>query len=79
MKTAEEIAIKYVYGNHNALTDRQEFEDMKNDIIEFAKMHAEDALKQASEDAEVITMCQHGYGVLDRQSILNSYPLSLIK
>lgn len=30
--SAREIAEKYVYGRHDALTDRQEIEDMVSDI-----------------------------------------------
>jgi len=38
----EEIAKKYVYGNHDALTDRQEIKDMILDIENYAKeYHAE--------------------------------------
>ena len=35
--TAREIAEKYVYGKHNALTDKQEVEDMIKDIAEYSK------------------------------------------
>ena len=35
--TAREIAEKYVYGKHDALTDNQEIEDMIKDIEDFAK------------------------------------------
>ncbi len=34
--TAKEIAKKYVYGRHNALTDSQEVKDMIADIEEYA-------------------------------------------
>ena len=34
-----EIAEKYVYGNHDALTDSQEIKDMVFDIEEYAKEH----------------------------------------
>ena len=37
MKTAKDIAEKYVYGNHDALTDSQEITDMVKDIEGFAK------------------------------------------
>lgn len=36
--TAREIAEKYVFGRHDALTDNQEIEDMIKDIEEFAKV-----------------------------------------
>ena len=35
--TAREIAEKYVYGKHNALTDKQEIKDMIKDIDTYAK------------------------------------------
>jgi len=35
--TAKEIAEKYVYGRHDALTDSQEVKDMISDIDEYAK------------------------------------------
>ena len=34
---ARKIAIKYVYGNHDALTDEQEVKDMTKDIIDLVK------------------------------------------
>jgi hypothetical protein len=50
-------------------------------LIEFAKLHVEAALKQASEKADVIF---EGAGhsadaYVDKKSILNSYPLTNIK
>lgn len=52
-------------------------------MIEFAKLHVKQALKQASESADVIFddgQCEtnQAYSV-DKDSILNSYPLDLIK
>lgn len=35
--TPREIAEKYVYGKHDALTDKQEVEDMITDIENYAK------------------------------------------
>lgn len=45
-------------------------------MIEFAKMHVEEALKQASEQVYVsdTVFCE-----IDRDSILNAYPLENIK
>lgn len=48
-------------------------------MIEFAKLHVEEALKQFLENAETEILCQHGYGIFDEDSILNAYPLILIK
>lgn len=39
-----DIAIKYVRGQHDALTDKQEIKDMAQDILDFAKNYA---LKQS--------------------------------
>ena len=33
-KLARQIAMKYVYGDHNALTDEQEIQDMTKDITD---------------------------------------------
>ena len=77
MKTAAEF---FDEGNLNNVTDM---------LIEFAKMHVQEALKQASEKADVdFTYLGHDlkeigaeyievYTVKD--SILNAYPLDLIK
>ena len=45
-------------------------------LITFAKMHVEEALKEASEQVYVsdIVFCE-----IDRDSILNAYPLENIK
>jgi len=46
--TPREIAEKYVYGRHNALTDKQEIEDMVKDIesclIDYIENDAEIAI-----------------------------------
>lgn len=48
-------------------------------MIEFAKLHVEAALKEASEKASVYAD-EGGYSeFVDEQSILNSYPLENIK
>ena len=75
MKTAAEF---FDEGNFNNVTDM---------LIEFAKMHVQEALKQASEKASV-TPIDHEeisegsfrpiWGV-DDESILNAYPLENIK
>ena len=75
MKTAEEF---FDEGNFNNVTDM---------LIEFAKMHVQEALKKASENATV-TPIDHEeisegsfrpiWGV-DDESILNAYSLENIK
>ena len=49
-------------------------------MIEFAKLHVEEALKKASEDADVIYR-GHCFGdyIVDKESILNAYQLENIK
>lgn len=47
--TAEEIAEKYVRGNHDALTDNQEIKDMAADIEEYASIKAEQARREENE------------------------------
>ena len=53
-------------------------DDYIKGMIEFAKMHVQEALKQANENAESYVI-----GGLtsdaDKESILNAYPLDLIK
>ena len=82
MKTATEF---FDEGNFNNVTDM---------LIEFAKMHVQEALKQASEKGfieyidlntdetfdytDVITDDDVGVNV-NKDSILNAYPLDLIK
>jgi hypothetical protein len=47
-------------------------------MIEFTKLHVEAALKEASEDVELETYGNFGNSV-NKDSILNSYPLEKIK
>jgi hypothetical protein len=56
------------------------FDDAIEAIIEFAKLHVEQALKEASENAEMkwVRFTDHDYEI-DKDSILNSYPLENIK
>jgi hypothetical protein len=48
---------------------------IKHHMIEFAKMHVEAALKEASEKGK----CSNGTSVVLKDSITNSYPLENIK
>jgi len=51
-------------------------------MIEFAKLHVEAALKEASENAEITWDGLPSIGefqIIDKESILNSYPLTNIK
>jgi len=53
--TPLEIAEKYVYGNNDSLTDRQEVLDMVKDIEEYAKELKSDLLHNVSN--RVISEC----------------------
>lgn len=50
----------------------------REDLIEFAKLHVTEALKQASEKAEINVLDYNNYEV-DKESILNAYNLDEIK
>lgn len=70
--TATELFLNDFAGMHYA--------DVTSELIEkyaikFAKLHVEAALKEASEKA----MGLHCTDYIDKDSILNSYPLSNIK
>jgi hypothetical protein len=52
--------------------------DIQRAMVEFAKLHVEAALKEASEDVELETYGNFGNSV-NKDSILNSYPLTNIK
>ena len=70
MKTATEF---FDEGNFNNVTDM---------LIEFAKMHVQEALKQASEKAQAYNKPKFSSDInpqVDMESILNAYPLDLIK
>lgn len=61
--------------------------DVKLRAIEFAKLHVEAALQIASKKADMLDdkecwrncSCQHPCKVIDKDSILNAYPLENIK
>lgn len=73
MKTAEEF---FDEGNFNNVTDM---------LIEFAKMHVQEALRLASVEAEVEHELSNPYDpnseyqIVNKDSILNAYPLENIK
>lgn len=72
--TTEEIMIPYF------LCDNEDKDLIKSAMVEFAVIHVEAALKSASENAEMkwVKYTEHDYEI-DKDSILNSYPLSNIK
>lgn len=59
------------------------FSDIHNAMIEFAKLHVQEALKQASEKVKLDDGDYISDGfyetMIDKESILNAYPLENIK
>lgn len=83
METAEEFQLnkwKKTYGSDPMYLDELCESEIAEYMIEFAKMHVEAALKLASENAENkwIKYTEHDYEI-DKNSILNAYPLTNIK
>jgi len=81
MKTAEYFLKEGVEGYPlRDVIDNIEDQDILDSIIEFAKYHVEQALKCASESAEIIFTGegQEDYDI-DKESILTAYPLTNIK
>ena len=75
--TAEDILSK----KFNELRSSFTLKDVEECMIEFAKLHVEQALKEASDKADYNTWGhEHIEDVwIDKDSILNSYPLENIK
>lgn len=104
METAEEFIIKWEGNDNFTHPDEQvrnEYIKRKNQLIGFAKLHVQEALKQVSEKGfatketknkgyrnlldengnifgKPIPITSNEY-ILDKDSILNSYPLEDIK
>ena len=80
MKTATEF-IKSKFPNHNGVFVLKNIEEF---MIEFAKMHVQEALRLASEEAEVEHELSNpydpnsGYEIVNKHSILNAYSLENI-
>jgi len=76
LPTAEEVILESLY-----LTISKS--RAKELMIEFAKLHVTEALKAAAEKAEAIEGWSTGFSgsaaSVDKESILNSYPLTNIK
>ena len=77
MKPAEEFLKNFNEEENNI--DKLYYDSyVKKAMIQFAKMHVQEALKQASENAESYVVGGLTSEV-DKDSILNAYPLDLIK
>ena len=84
MKTAEKFLNKKKYPLFNE-TGGLGIHYVKEAMIEFAKMHVQEALRLASVEAEVEHELSNPYDpnseyqIVNKDSILNAYPLDLIK
>ena len=84
MKTAEEFLIEKNYPLYNEFGGLGMYY-VKEAMIEFAKMHVQEALRLASVEAEVEHELSNPYDpnseyqIVNKDSILNAYPLDLIK
>ena len=80
MKTAEE----FLRNSSVTSSDRYDFLSKQELMIEFAKMHVQEALRLASVEAEVEHELSNPYDpnseyqIVNKDSILNAYPLENI-
>lgn len=83
--TTEELFDKYKHGiflqedNFVYVVDKEDFE---KSMIEFAKYHVTKALKEASIEADItqeLGSSGNWFNCVDKDSVLNAYPLDLIK
>ena len=84
MKTAEEFLKNFNEEENNI--DKLYYDSyVKKAMIEFAKMHVQEALRLASVEAEVEHELSNPYDpnseyqIVNKDSILNAYPLENIK
>ena len=84
--TAEEKLKANFYNGSFIEINSGDFEDIKNIMIEFAKLHVEAALKEASKEVKTFDVYNESCGDLEckvtlvkKDSILNAYPLENIK
>ena len=77
MITAEDFLLNKVRGINYKQPNPKQFEEW---LIHFAKLHVEQALKEASENADTIYRGDSfGDYIVDKNSILNCYPPENIK
>lgn len=86
MTTAEEFLSDEIDRTAFPLIDNwlednnQEGQTLKDVLVKFAKLHVEAALKEASKKAEAkVGAGERSFLYVDENSILNAYPLNLIK
>ncbi len=72
------MILMHIY-NTTGISDRILQQRIAESMIEFAKLHVQAALKEASEEMAKDTMYWNGSDYVDKKAILNSYPLENIK
>lgn len=83
LPTAEEL-FKTVFNINQCYIDydKEGLKTIKQAMIEFAKLHVQQALKEASEgeiEKDIYMMLKYGEDMYWKKSILNSYPIDKIK
>jgi hypothetical protein len=81
MLTAEEKLKANFYNGSFIEIHSGDFEDIKNIMIDFAKLHVEQALKNFLQEIEIQRCLYHHPPILfiNKDSIKNAYPLENIK
>jgi hypothetical protein len=78
MITAEELLNKK-FPEFEDLDNGNIWDNIEEVMIEFAKLHVKAALKEASENAEIDMIKYTDDYEINKKSILNAYPLEIIK
>lgn len=86
MKTAEEYAIEFAQNSNHSYTQVDNFQPhdwVVKAMIEFAKYHVQEALKEANRNAKIEhsgwESGHYWHHEISEDSILNAYPLENIK
>lgn len=79
MKTQEEIPTAEIFIEKNYYSLPSELEEITWLMTEFAKIHVKYALESAAENSRTRTNDESTSIIVDSQTILNAYPLDLIK
>lgn len=73
------MTIEGILDKHVGIGILKPYPNIKEAMIEFAKYHVEKALKEASEKAKVDIIPMLKVYNINREEILNAYPLENIK
>lgn len=82
MITVEDYLRENVYITQDGIEVHDSLSTVRDAVIELIQIHVTEALRQASEKAEITVECmvESTEGIIvDKESILNAYPLENIK